>query len=55
MLVENESNELSEKTISTKGLTKYLINKFNILNGAKTFFFKDISKLFTIYTSWKIH
>ena len=32
-------NELSDKVkaISTKGLTKYLINKFSILNGAKYF------------------
>ena len=36
---KNELNELSEKVkvISTKGLTKYLINKFSILNGAKYF------------------
>ena len=39
VLVENELNELSEKVkaISTKGLTKDLINKFSILNGAKYF------------------
>ena len=32
-------NELSEKikAISTKGLTKYLINEYKILNGAKYF------------------
>ena len=38
-IVENELNELSEKVkaISTKGLTKDLINKFSILNGAKYF------------------
>ena len=37
VLVENELNELSEKVkaISTKGLTKYLINKFIITNGAE--------------------
>ena len=37
VLVENELNELSEKVkaTSTKGLTKDLINKFIILNGAK--------------------
>ena len=37
VLIENELNELSEKfkAISTKGLTKDLINKFSILNGAK--------------------
>ena len=36
---KNESNELSKKVkaISTKGLTKDLINKFSILNGAKHF------------------
>ena len=39
-LVENELNELSEKVkaISTKELTKDLINKFSILNGAKCLF-----------------
>ena len=39
LLVGNELNELSEKikAISTKGLTKYLINKFSILNGSKYF------------------
>ena len=39
-LVENELNELSEKVkaISTKELTKDLINKVSILNGAKCFF-----------------
>ena len=36
---ENELNELSKKVkaILTKGLTKDLINKFSILNGAKYF------------------
>ena len=36
---KNELNELSikVKVISTKGLTKDLINKFSILNGAKYF------------------
>ena len=39
MLVENKLNELSEKVklISTKGLTKYLINKYSILDSAKYF------------------
>ena len=39
LLVENELNELSKKVeaISTKGLTKDLINEFNILNGTKYF------------------
>ena len=38
-LVENELNELTEKVkvISTKGLTKYQINKFIKLNAAKYF------------------
>ena len=36
---KNELNELPKKVkaISTKGLTKDLINKFSILNGAKYF------------------
>ena len=36
---KNELNELSKKVkaISTKGLTKDLIDKFSILNGAKYF------------------
>ena len=39
VLVENELNELSEKVkaISTKGLTKDLLHKFNIFNGSKYF------------------
>ena len=39
VVVENELNELSKKfkAISTKGLTKDLINKFSILNGTKYF------------------
>ena len=42
-----ELNKLSKKvkTISTRGLTKYLIDKFSILNGAKYFsleYFKNI-------------
>ena len=39
-LNKNELNELSKKvkTISTKRLTKDVINKFSILNGAKYFF-----------------
>ena len=38
-LNKNELNELSKnvKAISAKGLTKDLINKFSILNGAKYF------------------
>ena len=36
---KNELNELSIKVTakSTKGITKYFINKFSILNGAKYF------------------
>ena len=36
---KNELNEISEKlkAISTKELTKDLINKFSVLNGAKYF------------------
>ena len=39
---KNELNELSKKVkaISTKGLTKDLINTFSILNGAKYFSFR---------------
>ena len=35
----NSMNYQKAKSISTKGLTKYLINNFSILNGAKYFFF----------------
>ena len=37
---ENELNKLSKKlkVISTKGLTKDLINKFSIINGQNIFF-----------------
>ena len=40
VLVENELNELSEKVkaISTKRLTKDLINKFSIINDSKDFY-----------------
>ena len=39
-LNRNELNELIKKVkaISTKGSTKYLINKFSILNGLKYFY-----------------
>ena len=52
---KNQLNELSKKikAISTKGVTKDLINEFSILNGAKYIFFRHISKLFSIYTSYK--
>ena len=47
---KNELNELSKKVkaISTKGLTKDLINRFSILNGAKYF----SSKIFEGGISW---
>ena len=50
-LAENELIELSEKTkaISTKGLTKDLINKLSIMD--QNIFFRNISKSFSIYTS----
>ena len=52
MLVENESNEICEKVkaISTKGLTKYLINKCSILNGAK-YFYSGVLQIYFIYTN----
>ena len=37
-----------------KGLAKDLIDTFSILNEAKCFF-KNISKLFSVYTRKKIH
>ena len=52
-LNKNELNELSKKfkTVSPGRLTKDLINKFSILNRAKHFSFRNISKLFSIYFS----
>ena len=53
LLVEKELTKLSKKVevISTKGLSKDLINGYKILNGAKLFFIRNILKLFIIYTS----
>ena len=53
MFVANESNELSKisEAISTEGLTKDLVNGYKVLNAARYFFFRNISKLFSIYTS----
>ena len=50
---KNELNELSRKfkAISTKGLTKDLINKFSVLNGGKYFSLGIFQKLFIIYNS----
>ena len=47
---KNELNKLSKKftAISTKGLTKDLIGEFSILNRAKYFCFRNISKIFSI-------
>ena len=52
---KSEVNELSKKlkAISTKGLTKDLINKFSIIKRANFFFFRNISKSFSIYASYK--
>ena len=41
------------KSISTKRLTKDLTIKFSIFNEAKVFFYRNISKLFTIHTRQK--
>ena len=50
---KNELNELSRKfkAISTKGLTKDLINKFSVLNGGKYFSLGIFQKLSIIYNS----
>ena len=44
---KHELNELSKKlkAISTKVLTKDMINKFSILNGAKCFLQKNLYQL----------
>ena len=49
---KNELNGLSQKVkpISTKRLTKDLVYKFSVLNGAN-YFFRNISRLFSIYTN----
>ena len=48
-----ESNELAEKDkpISTKGLRKDLIYQYRVLNGAKYVLLRNITTLFSIYTS----
>ena len=53
VLNENELNKLSEKVIaiSTKGLTKDLINTHSIRNGAKCF----CSRILQIFISVKIY
>ena len=54
VLVENELNELSKnvETISTKGLTKDLINGFKILNGTR-YFSSGTLQNHLIYFSYK--
>ena len=58
VLVENELNELSKKNeaISTKGLTKILINGYNILAimWDKIFLFRNIAKSFNFFFQLKI-
>ena len=56
LLNENELNELLKKfkAISTKGLTKKLINKFSILNGAK-YFSSGIFQTYFVFTPTKIY
>ena len=51
---KNELNELSKKVkaISTKGLTKDLIDKFSILNGAK-YFSSGIFQNYLVFTPAK--
>ena len=52
---KNELNELSKKVkaISTKGLTKDLINKFSILNGAKYFSLRIFQNYLVFITTKK--
>ena len=52
---KNELNKLSKKVkaISTKRLTKELINKFSILNTAKYIFFSLIFQSYLVFISAK--
>ena len=54
VLVKNELNELlpKVKAISTKGLTKDLINKYSILNGA-TYFYSGILQNYFVFIAAK--
>ena len=54
---KNELNEPSEKVkaISTKGLTKDLINKFSILNGANCFCSGIFQNYLLFLSAKKIH
>ena len=54
VVVDNELNELTKKVeaISTKGVTKDLINGSKILNGAK-YFYSGKGKNHLIYFSYK--
>ena len=53
---KNELNEISRKVkaISTKGLTKDLINIFSILNGAK-YFSSEIFQNYLVFIPAKIY
>ena len=53
--VSSNKNELSKKVkaISTKRLTKQLINKFSILNTAKYIFFSLIFQSYLVFISAK--
>ena len=51
VLVENKLNEQKVKAISTKGLTKDLINKYSTFNGAK--YFLGILENYFIFISAK--
>ena len=57
VLVKNEFNEVSEnvKPVSTKGLTKDLINKFNIFKGAKHFFSGIFQSYLVFIPAKKMH
>ena len=56
LVVENELNELSQKVkeISTKWLTRDLIKKFRILNGAK-YFSAGIFQEYLVFTPFKLY
>ena len=52
----NELNKLSikVKAISTKEFTRYLINKFSILNGAK-YLYSGMFQNYLVFTSCKTY
>ena len=51
-MVENELDELSVELISTKGLTKDLINGYSILKGAK-YFSSGVLQNYLVFVSAK--